>query len=66
MNNIDNRWENAIAFYSYVKENPDKKTYYSKNKKIFYIKEKILQIIKKGKEKVYVFKTFYIDPREYF
>lgn len=66
MDNIDERWKNAIALNSYMKENSKKKIYYSRRKKKFYIKEKILQIVKKGREKVYVLKTFYIDPREYF
>lgn len=62
MNTIDNRWENAIALYSLIKENPNKQYVYSKKKKIFYIKQKILQIIRKK----FTFVTFYIDPREYF
>lgn len=62
MNKIDNKWENAIAFYYYKKKNPKKPYIYSKKKKLFFIKEKIIQI----NRNFFVFQTFYIDPRDYF
>jgi len=62
-NKISNRWENAMAAYSHLKEDKKAKTIICKKTRNIYFKETIVQQI--GNTSNSELCIFYIDAREY-